>query len=57
MDPFGVSLVRAAGGDPQLLEVLRRLAWEAYLAAGAPCGPDEEGMAAWWGARLRAFPN
>jgi hypothetical protein len=52
-----VALLQVAGGDPQLLGALRRLAWEAYAAAGSPCGPDEEGMAAWWSARLRGFSN
>ncbi|HLT48629.1 MAG TPA: hypothetical protein VK002_15450 [Rubricoccaceae bacterium] len=56
-DPFGLALVRTAGGDPQLLAVLRQLAWESYVAAGAPCGWSERGMALWWSGRLTAVQN
>ncbi|MDX1420369.1 MAG: hypothetical protein R3181_10425 [Rubricoccaceae bacterium] len=54
---FGLALVQAAGGDPYLLEGLRQVAWEAYLAAGAPLGIDEDGMGAWWSVRLEAAQN
>ena len=56
-DAFGLALVRAAGGDAQLLDGLRWVAWESYLAAGAPCGMSEEGMAEWWNGRLIATQN
>jgi hypothetical protein len=54
---FGLALVRAAGGDARLLEALRRLAWEDYLAAGAPNGLDEAGMARWWDERRAVTGN
>jgi hypothetical protein len=56
-DAFGLVLVQVAGGDAALVEVLRRLAWEAYVEAGAPCGTSEDGMAAWWHDRLAAYRN
>jgi hypothetical protein len=55
--PFGLALVRAAGGDPRIIQALQALAWEAYLQAGAPLGRDEDGLRQWWSDRLEAGLN